>query len=268
MTRSREGLAELQTFLAQVVQRARPIPEDAALVAEAELVATGSARLSPAEQVDVYREQFWLRHHGSLLEDYSTLRHLLGVEGFEGLCRRYLDAHPPDCPSLRDLAAKMPSFLAHTDPYRDDALLADCAAVEWAFIEAFDAADAPPFDASVLATTEEDAWERATIAFHPSLQFLSLAHPAHMFRAAVRAGETPERPAAQRTHLVVYRANDLLGVEVVEAMAFALLERLARGMPLGPAGEEIAAMDDSVESSIGAWFQAWVGLGWLREVRV
>ncbi|WP_394834149.1 DNA-binding domain-containing protein [Pendulispora rubella] len=262
------SLAELQAFLARAATCPRPIPEDAPLAAEAELVATGSARLSPAEQVDIYREQFWLRHRGSLLEDYQTLQHLLGDEGFDALCRRYLEVHPPDCPSLRDLAAKMPSFLAHTDPYRDDGLLADCAQVEWAFIEAFDAADAPPFDASVLATTEEDAWERAVILFHPSLQVLSLAHPAQTFREAIRRGETPERPAPQRTHLVVYRANDVLRVEVVEPMAFALLERLARGMPLGPAGEEIAAMDDSVESSIGAWFQNWVALGWLADVRV
>ncbi|WP_394844655.1 DNA-binding domain-containing protein [Pendulispora brunnea] len=262
------GLADLQAFLAQAATSARPIPDDPALAAEAELVATGNARLSPAQQVDIYREQFWFRHLASLEEDYPTLQHLLGNDGFQALCRRYLDAHPPDSFSLRDLAAKMPDFLAHTDPYRADALLADCARLEWAFIEAFDAADAPPFDASVLATTEEEAWERAVIVFHPSLRFLALSHPVHGFRAAIRRGETPERPGPEPTHCIVYRANDIVGVEVVEPMAFALLERLARGMPLGPAGEEVAAMDASVEASIGAWFQAWVALGWLREVRV
>ncbi len=267
---SEAGLEALQAFMAEAIRSERPLTEDAALALRAAQVAAGSERLSPVAQVDVYREQFWLRHQGSLEEDYPTLVHLLGGEAFSALCRVYLREHPPASFSLRDLAADMPSFLAKTAPYRDDGLLADCARVEWAFIEAFDAADAPPLDPSVLATTDEDAWPGARLMFHPSLQLLSLAYPAHEFRAAVRRGEAPARPEAHATAVAIFRAGERLTCTVVQPVPFELLVRLSKGEALGAACEAVAAMEGAgdLESEIAGWFQAWVGAGWLTRVEV
>ncbi|WP_394824335.1 putative DNA-binding domain-containing protein [Pendulispora albinea] len=264
------SLESLQAMLAEAILAERPLAEEPELRSRAERVATGNGRLSPADQVEIYREQFWLRHEGSLEEDYPTLRHLLGAEGFQELCRAYLRAHPPRGFSLRDLAGAMPRFVTRTAPYWEDALLADCANTEWAFIEAFDAPDAPPFDPSVLTSTDEDAWAGARLVFHPSVRFLALSYPAHEFRAGVRLGEEPGRPKSKRTYLVVHRANDAVHCTPVEPMAFALLERLARDVPLGEACEAVAAADEDadIEAKIAPWFQAWVGAGWICEVRV
>ena len=255
-----------------MVRHESPLARDADARARAETIAAGSGRLSPAEQIDVYREQFWIRHVGSLQEDYPSLEALLGVAGFEALCRGYLRAFPPDVFALRDLAANMARFVAETTPYRDAPLLADCARAEWAFIDAFDAADAPPFDASSLAATPEDKWPEAVLRFHPSLRTVRMAHPAHEFRNAVRRRESPSRPEPAATHLVVFRLDETVRYRTIDALPFALLERLMSGEPLGPACERVAAEagadEDALGEQVALWFQAWVADGWLSSISV
>ena len=224
----------------------------------------GSARMTPFEQLDVYREQFWLRHSKSLRDDFPTVKLAVGDERFDAIVTAYLRAHPPDHFRLRDLSAKMPEFLAETMP--DDPLLADCARLEWALLEAFDAADAPPLDPASVAAMKEDDWPGAVLALHPSMRFLDLAFAVKDYREAVRAGETPERPARTRSTYVAYRRGEKLFVEPVEPAALVLLKALAGGEPLGTASERAAAIDPKTEEKIGEWFQRWVTLGWVSAI--
>jgi hypothetical protein len=97
-----------------------------------------------------------------------------------------------------------------------------------------------------------------------------MKHPAHAFRADVREEKSPQRPAPVATRVVVYRGPEKLMYVAVEPLAFELLERLARGVPLAPACEEIALEATEVaaelESKVGAWFQAWAAYGWVSRV--
>jgi hypothetical protein len=247
----------------------RSVATDPAASKTAAAHVAGSARMSPALQLDVYREQFWLRHVKSLREDFPSVQALLGGEtAFDRLAAAYLAAHPPDHFRLRDLSAKMPDFLSGTMPWADDPLLADCARLEWALLEAFDAAEAPPLDPSAVAAIREEDWPNARLVLHPSLRFLDLKFPVKDFREAVRAGETPARPEHAHSHYVAYRRNEQLFVEPVEPGALALLGALANGEALGSAGERAAAVDPATEEKIGVWFQRWVTLGWVSAIRV
>ncbi len=266
------SLVEVQTFLVQAVQHPTALADHPPLAARAHELATGSARLSPVEQVDVYREQFWLRHVASLEEDFPTLVHLLGRDGFADLARRYLAAHPPTAFSLRDLPDRLPELVAREAPWAEDRLLADCARTEWAFIEAFDAADAPPLDLEKVAALPEEAWASVELVFHPSLRRLALAYPAHDYRVEVREGKAPPRPSPREVHVVVFRAkDDRVRYLEVDPLPFALLELLAAGVPLGTAGERVAessGQGEMIEANIGAWFQAWTSYGWITDLRV
>ena len=121
----------------------------------------------------------------------------------------------------------MGAFLKEAAPYGEDALLADCANVEWAFIEAFDAADAPPLDVSVLASIDEDAWDRANHPFSSEPAFLSSSrHPAPSFRTPCATEKSRNDPQPETAHVVTFRAaDDTLRWLDVEPAAFALLER-------------------------------------------
>ncbi|MBX3258929.1 MAG: putative DNA-binding domain-containing protein [Labilithrix sp.] len=270
-------LAETQAVLAVALRRSAPLAGDPELSAQAARIARGNERLSPVEQVDVYREQFWLRHVDVLRDDFASIRHALGDEAFERLARAYLEACPPASFSLRDLGEHMPRFLAERAPWSEDPFLAELAKVEWAFVDAFDGADAPPFDPASIAGRTEDEWPRARIVLHPALQRLSLAWPSHDYRVAARKGGEPERPERRACRVVVYRGPELLHYLEVEADAAAMLDELARGAPLGEACERVArevgaangdgASLEALEGKLAGWFADWTSLGWIRAVR-
>ncbi len=275
-------LGQLQELMARAIQRPLPLVDDAAdlgsLTAQA---IAGNERLSPVEQLDIYREQFWLRHTGSLRDDYPSLVHILGDDAFADLSRAYLQDHPPTSYTLRDLGDRLADFLATSAPWKDDPLLLDIARLEWAFIEAFDAPDAPRLDVATLTAAAEDAWGRARVVFQPALRPLSLGFPVHELRGKVRAGEDPDRPDRRASWIVIYRAGlghegstaDLGTLQYVdvEPLAFELLGELGKGTPLAAACEQIAVANGLEESAdlearVGAWFQHWAAFGWISRV--
>jgi Putative DNA-binding domain len=265
------GLAATQATLADVLRRATSLKGDPDLVARAERIASGNDRLSPVEQVDIYREQFWLRHVDVLREDFASIEHALGEEAFERLAKDYLTACPSASFSLRDLGVDMPRFLAESRPWSDDPFLAELARVEWAFVDVFDGRDAPPFDPATIAGVAEEAWPGARLVLHPALQRLSLRWPAHDYRIAVRKDEVPVRPESRSCHVVVYRGPSVLHCLEIDGDAAAMLDELARGVPLGEACERAAGASGSdlatFEGKLAGWFSEWTALGWIRAVR-
>lgn len=265
-------LDDLQSTFAEGLVTPSPLAREPSWSARGEKNFTGSARLSPIEQLDVYREQFWLRHVACLAEDFPVLAALVGEEPFGALVTAYVAAHPPVDFQLRFFGAKLADFLAtHA---QSDRLLSDVARLEWAFIDAFDAADAPPLDPNVVASISEDAWPLARLALHPSLQRMQLLYPAHKMRDVWRENEELRpiaRPEPEPACVVVYRQTFLLYAEEMDPLAYAMLDRIARGEALGAAGDALAASTgrgEEIESKIGEWFTRWSGLGWLTRVDV
>ncbi len=275
-------LAELQGFLAVALRREAPIAGDAALAAATAPHVAGNDRLSPAEQADLYREQFWLRHLEALTEDYPGLRALAGADTFDALLRAYLGAHPPRTPSLRDLGADLVRFAERWPgfpPERRAAAL-EILRYEHAFIDVFDGAEPPPLDGRKLAALGEGGWEQARVALHPLLVLLRLEHPMHHYRLAVagldgtKSAEAPPLPERRPVSLVLYRRDRIVHFEEVEPQALTLLEALGAGVPLAAACDRILDGDDAGDAQaaealagrVGAWFQRWTALGWIVDV--
>jgi hypothetical protein len=267
-------LEELQRFLSGALRRAAPIADDLGLGEATRAHVAGNERLTPAEQADLYREQFWLRHIECLVEDYPGLRAIVGEGVFDALARAYLTAYPPKTPSLRDLGADLAVFAAEWDGFpeglRDAAL--EMLAYEERFIDLFDGADAPPLDAAKLAALGEDAWERARVVLHPLLARLHLTHSVHLYRlAAVHATTPPPFPERRAVALVLYRRDRVIRYDEVDPAALALLDALAEGAPLGAACERVAATLAPSEaprfaSNVAAWFQDWTTKGFVVDV--
>jgi len=262
-------LHDLQKTFAEALVLPKSFAEDAKWRARGETAFTGNDRVTPIGQLDIYREQFWIRHVNCLREDFPVLVALVGEEKFEAIVRDYLEVFPPKKFQLRHLGENLADFLAT----RDDQLLADLARVEWAFIDAFDAPDAPPLDPSSISAISEDDWPNARLVLHPSLQLLRLAHPANEMRDAWWSDKDKrpiERAERKPTHVVVFRHKDLLlYTEVMDTLPFEMLSLLASGKSLGAAGDDLAASSgrgEEIESSIGSWFTRWSGLGWISRV--
>lgn len=266
------SLLEAQRFLLGAVRSREALAARAELHDGVRRIATGNARMTPVDQADVYREQYWIRHTSSLGEDFPTLKHLVGGEApFQELCERYLEAYPPRDFLLRNLSADMPRFLAEDPRYANDPLLAECATVEWAFLDAFDSADPKPFDAASLAGASEDALMSAKLVMQAPLRLVATEHPIHELREALRNGETPPRPTLRRTHLAIFRTGDELRFFELEPVAFEVVRALVLGVPLDEACERAIAAganESEIGEKLGQWFQWWTQWGWLERVLI
>lgn len=267
-------LAELQRYLASVVQRTEPLGAASAEEhAEMARLVAPSRRMTSVDRLDVYREQFWYRHWANLAEDFPTVSWLLGGRAqLDALSSEYLAAVPPRTWNLQRLGADLPGFVATHPPWQADLRVVDAARLDLAYVRVFDAADAPPFDASVLATIPADVLPQARVVFLPALSLLRLQHAVHVTRRALVSGESPVAPRPAPTRLAVWRdrSHRLQDIEV-DPEAFELCSALAEGRPLGQACEQAASglsAEDAarLEAKIAVWFQEWTSRGWIASV--
>ncbi len=273
-------LAELQSFLGEVFRRPTAVAQDESLSRRAALYVAGNDRLSPAEQVDIYRRQFWMRHDDCLREDFPALCVLLGEEAWDALVEAYLAAFPPRSPSLRDLGLDVPTFLDSWDglPRARARACKDAARYEVAFVETFDGRDPPPLDPARIAALTPDQWERATFVLSPLVARLRLGFAVHQLRASLRDAKEVDverwlQSAERDVHVALFRKELVVHYEELSADAFAMLDALARGRTLLSACAAIAEgkSDEDAQAlagSLGEWFRRWASWGFIAEVVV
>ena len=267
-------LGALQEWVARHLRSRRSLPRNEAVAAEAVLRLTGNDRLSPVEQLEVYREQFWLRHTASLVEDFPGVGGILGQAEWEQLVESYLDAEVPASWTLRDLGRRFPEHVQRQQGLSHQALCHDMARLEWAFIELFDAPDVAPLDFGKLARLPPGTLETGHIVLNPALQLLAVEYPVADLRHSLLAARSqPDAPAVaipqrEPQQLVLYRASDRrLYHRPVGPEAFALLEGLRRGLSLVGACEhaltQAPAHAERLQRNVGTWFQQWAKRGWI-----
>lgn len=269
-----EELARVQVFLNRAFQSETPIPDDPVIAAACAEFVRGNDRVSPARQVDIYREQFWLRHRESLADDFPSLVHFLSEASFDAFVRRYLAAHPPEDPSLRELPKHVVSF-AEGFPFEEisSALAVDLVRYEFAFIDVFDGPDPQPLDAARIAAIPPEGWTTARVVLNPCVARLRLAHAAHRISYAVKdKAELPSiAPVDGGVRLALYRRENVVRFSELTEPAYLLLEELDRGRSLVDACATITeGLDEAgigaIQGQIGAWFASWASSGFIARI--
>jgi len=270
--------AELQTRIAAFLLRRRDLGKDPDARGFADEHIGGNTRLSPVEQLEIYREQYWLRHTGSLLEDFPGVWGILGQHDWERLVEEYLLAHPPATFSLRELGERLPQFVRTREGLPNRELVADMAELEWAHVGVFDAPEAPPLDPEKLRAVPEDAWEGVRLVPHPALRLLHTKYPVLELRRRLLAArdasdDTPiPMPDAEPSFLAIFRRNLAIEHEPLDPGAFTVLSKLCRAMPLGPACEETAqelAIElELVARELETWFATFTARGYVIDLVV
>ncbi len=275
------GLSEMQALLADWIRSPRALGNQPEACRAAASHLTGNDRLLPVEQLDIYRQQFWLRHTSSLVEDFPGLGGILGQGEWQRLVEGYLCAHPPEGWTLRDLGRHLPDYVAREGDLPHRALCTDMARLEWHFIELFDAPEAPPLDSTKLAALAPEAIQKGRVVLHPALALLSVQYPVATLRrqlieraAAAGSGGASEPlaiPEPAPAQLVLYRGQDRgLYHRPVPPEAFALLEGMQRGLCLVAACEHALAQApegaESLQRHVGHWFSRWAQRGWIVDV--
>ena len=253
-------LLELQRRMAEDVRRPltagyemRQTTDDGALVeAIAASYISPSDRLSSFERLEIYNRQYWFRLISAVTEDFPTLNALLGSKRFEPLILAYLNDNPSTSWTLRDLGAKLPSFLeAHPElTCRRHLLAVDVARLEWAYVDAFDRKHRTPLTMEEAQAIESDS----RVSLQPHLQLLKLRYPvdslvlafkkrapeAEIVSSAASRRESQTRlklptMRQERVWLAVHRFHDSVYYRRIDRETFLLLSSLRLGATVSKA---------------------------------
>jgi hypothetical protein len=294
MSSGQMNLDQIQRAVFEVVrqpltedERMRPLTLDGKSTAEiAEQVIKPNDRLTSVERLEIYNRVYWFRILSSLADDFPGLRAVIGQEKFDQVLLGYLTEMPSESFTLRDLGSRLEQWLrAHPDVIAGHERMAlDMVRLEWADIEAYDAAEFPVLTQSELAGLGEDP----VLHLQPHIQLLDLAYPVDELLLKVRETEEPETdissnvvvmetsdskqhkrhplPRAKKVYLVVHRQEFTVYFKRLKPEAFALLRALQQGQPLSQAIETSVNWSgkklERVMEQLHDWFANWAELGW------
>jgi hypothetical protein len=252
--------------------------------AEADAFIKPNDRLTSFERLEIYNRQYWFRLYSSFEEDFPGLKAILGSKKFEKLMRDYLTDRPSTSFSLRNLGSQLEPWLqAHPQYIEPRGRLAlDMVRLEWAHIEAFDAAEEPLLDADDLASINE----HSILRMQPYLRILELQYPVEDLLIELRSesgssdSSSNNASAARKTKrvrhvatlaseqifLAVHRHQNSVYYKRLEREDHRLLQLLLSGASIGQAIDFAFEGSAVPEEERGPWLQqmfaSWSTLGW------
>ena len=238
-------------------------------------------RLTSFERLEIYNRQYWYRIKDCFYDDYPGLRAILGEDRFERLACAYLERHPSQSFTLRNLGRELVEFLETEPrwikPFQNPAL--EMARLEWAHIEAFDNEARPPLELDSLLGVDPT---RIHLQLQPHLTLLHLRYELDEFLIRAKHGEGLRGEASNamelnrtrkqsrlKSHLrpktvflAVHRHNNTVYYKRLLPGQFRLLSAFWAKASLAEACEELAAAGAADLGKIKSWFESWAALGW------
>jgi hypothetical protein len=200
------------------------------------------AGVSPAESIDVYRNNFLEGHRKALAATYPVVAALVGADCFRTLAYDYARGYPSRAGDLAQFGGEFPFFLRALYASGEHAYLVDVARLEWSYIDALNAADATALAAQSLAATVDA--ERLTFEFQPSVRLLRSPFPVlAIWQAHQHDGDFRIDLAAGEDRLLIHRP--LFDVEIVplDVAQYGFVQELYHGQPLAHALDSALSHD-------------------------
>jgi hypothetical protein len=287
------NLLSLQRQVARVVmtpltpaeRMRRTAPDGRPMSAVVNTIIKPNDRLTSFERLEIYNRQYWFRVLDGFSDDFPGLRAILGDRRFDAVAKAYLT----DCPSrsftMRDLGSRLESWLREHPQYARgrQQLALDMVRLEWAEIEAFDAASETPISADFLAGADP---AKLRLRLQPYIRLLDLRYPVNALLLSVRHDDDStdiasnamnERQKRKKVsavarlkpspvYLAVHRLENSNYFRRLEREEFAILSALHKGRTLEQAitigfrGSAIPANQRASDAAV--WFRNWSSLGW------
>ena len=144
------------------------------------------------KRFNVYRNNVIVSLTEALAQTYPAIERLLGDDYFKALARSFVIDHPPRSPVLLWYGAKFPDFIEAFPPLGRYPYLADVARLEWAWLQAYHAADDEPLDPQVLGSVAPERVGEVRFKLHPAASCVSSPWPVLSIALANRF--SPEDP--------------------------------------------------------------------------
>jgi hypothetical protein len=180
---------------------------------------------------------------------FPAVRRIVGEDFFEAMARAYVRAEPPTSPVLLYYGNGFVDFVAGFEPARSLPYLADVARIEWAWREAYNAAEAEPLGPADLAGIAEADLPALTFSLHPSLRIVRSAYPA-LTIWRMNSRETPIVPvdlAAGGEDTLVVRPEAEVVTRPLPAGGARFVEALATGHALSEAADLASQADQAFD---------------------
>lgn len=206
-------------------------------------------RARPVKRFSVYRNNVYAGLISVLGGRFPVVERLLGAEFFSATARAYVDARPPDSPVLMRYGVSFADFLDGFEPVADVPYIGDVARLEWAWHEAYHAADATPLAPDALASVAPEEAESLRFDMHPSMRLVRSRYPVVTIWSANRRCDRPKALDAGSGSEDALIARPGLTVEVRRlpeggaVFITALLEGRTLGEAAGAAAEADPAFD-------------------------
>lgn len=120
------------------------------------------------KRFNVYRNNVVASLCEALEQSFPAVGNLLGEDYFKALARAFVAEHPPSSPVLMWYGADYGDFIERFPPLQAYPYLADVARLEWAWLQAYHAADAAPLDPAEIGAVAPDAVGNIRFDKHPA----------------------------------------------------------------------------------------------------
>ena len=149
---------------------------------EASAAHTGAAlihagKLSSARRLEIYRFNVLTNLCGALKDIFPVVLAIVGQAFFEHAAEQFVQAHPSCSGDLNKFGGEWPSYLAAYPHAAELPYLPDVATLEWAWHEAFHAAEAPLLDLQRLGESPPEQHGTLQFSLHPSVRLLQSRYP-------------------------------------------------------------------------------------------
>ena len=226
-------------------------------------VIAGDERLDAVQRLDIYANMYFWRLLDILRGDYSALVASLGDDLFHNLVTDYLVACPSAHPSVRNVGARLPDFLAAQPLAAERPWLVELARLERARIELFDGPDGEPLTMEELRARPPEEFVTLPLPLVPSHLLLDVEHAVDDVWRAAENVQPIEPPAAGARTLLVWRQEVTVYHRPLEPLEREALLRARDGARFGVVCELVAQSLPMDEAGPAAFqlLARWVGDG-------
>lgn len=235
-------LLETQRAFRDAVLGREDIAEDGRVIAEM-ILENG---IPAPERLQIYRNNTFILLTDALSETFPVIRKLVGCDFFEAMAKVFIGENPPLSPSLIGYGDTFADFIDGFEPAGGLPYLGDVARLEWAWSEAYHAADAQVLDPQTLSRVPPERMGDIAFHLHPSARLLTSPFP------VVAIWQDNQDEAEDGTvvslddgpaQVLIVRPTMDVEMRSLTPAAFTFFQCLAGGLTVSQSLEQAAAMD-------------------------
>jgi hypothetical protein len=203
------------------------------------------------KRFSVYRNNVAISLIEAMAANFPAIERLVGEAFFASLAKAYIFEHPPSIPMLFLYGDQFAEFLETFEPVKELPYLADVARVEFAWLQAYHAADEDIVDAPSLAAIPAENVGQAIFSAHPASWVFRSIWPAATIVSRNREGaDCSDIDLSQGEDILITRPELDVQTRVLPQGGYGFLSSLIAGATLEQATVTATQNDENFDLSM------------------